>query len=240
MTISHVEVLQDASGAVIAALKRNIIVIVDVISMSTTLEAAWEAGAIGVFGASPDKTLAPVFVNPWFMGYCAGNYAKNNKTEIILVTEPRVGMDQERREHASQAIEGVKSAGLDVTTVLPNIGAETIKMADFSKKVVLAVTDSGGVAYDAAFNAGGIVTTATIARTRGKKNMEPMLKGVERALTLAYLKNTGISIVAASSNALEDVLAANFISEYIQSCLGGVQYSLGLISTFNHNRKKET
>lgn len=218
MTITRINVLHDASGAVVAALRGDIIVIVDVINMSTTLEAAWEAGAIGVFGASPNKTLAPVFVNPWFMGYSSACFAKSNNTEIILVTEPKVGTKNEREERASWAIAGIKSAGFENITILPNLGAETVKMADFTKKVVIAVTDSGGVAYDAAFNAGGIVTTATIARSLTKKGLEPVQSGVKRALTLAYLKKTGISIVAASSNSVEDVLAANFIKDYIQSC----------------------
>lgn len=219
MTVSTVEVLQNASGAVEGALRGNIVVIVDVINMSTTLEAAWEAGALGVFGASPDFTKAPVFVNPGYVGYCAGCYARSNKTEIILVTEPRVGTCQERKAHASYAIEGMQKAGCEEITILPNLGAETVKMADFSKKVVVAVTDSGGVAYDAAFNAGGIVTTATVARSLTKKGFEPVEAGVKRALTLAHLKNTGVSIVAASSNSLEDILAAGFISEYMLFCL---------------------
>lgn len=219
MTITHINVLHDASGAAFAALRGDIVVIVDVINMSTTLEAAWEAGAIGVFGASPDKTLAPVFVNPCFMGYFAACFAKSNNTEIILISEPRVGTNKEREERASWTIAGVKSAGFENITILPNIGAETVKMADFKRKVVIAVTDSGGVAYDAAFNAGGIVTTATIARSLTKKGLEPVQSGVNRAVTLASLKNTGISIVAASSNSLEDVLAANFIKDYTLSCL---------------------
>jgi hypothetical protein len=224
VTVPQVEVLHNASGAVAAALKGNIVVIVDVINMSTTLEAAWEAGALGVFGASPDQTRAPVFVNPMFVGYCAGCYAKSNKTDIILVTEPRVGTTEERVQHASQAIMGIERAGMRTINILPNLGAETVKMTDFSKKVVVAVTDSGGVAYDAAFNAGGIVTTATIARTLGKKGLDPVHTGVKRALTIAYLKKTGISVVAASANSLEDVLAANFISEYAQFCLKGLLY----------------
>lgn len=219
MTIAHIKVLHDASGAAFAASNGDVVVIVDVINMSTTLEAAWEAGAIGVFGASPDKTLAPVFVDPGFVGYFAGCFAKSNNTDIILVTEPRVGTNKERITRASWAIAGVKKAGIENITILPNLGAETIKMADFSRKVVIAVTDSGGVAYDAAFNAGGIVTTATVARSLTKKGLEPLQSGVNRALSLAYLKNTGISIVAASSNSLEDVLAANFIKDYIVSFL---------------------
>lgn len=222
MTITQVRVLHNASGAAFAALRGDIVVIVDVINMSTTLEAAWEAGAIGVFGASPDKTLAPVFVDPWFMGYSAACFAKSNNTEIILVSEPRVGTQKEREGRASRTIAGVKSAGFENIIVLPNLGAETTKMADFSRKVVIAVTDSGGVAYDAAYNAGGIVTTATVARSLTKKGLEPVQSGVNRALSLAHLKNSDISIVAASSNSLEDVLAANFIRDYMITYLDKV------------------
>ncbi|WP_236860183.1 hypothetical protein [Candidatus Formimonas warabiya] len=219
MTISFVETLSDASGAFDAALRGNIVVVVDVINMSTTLEAALEAGALGVFGASPDITKAPVFVNPAYVGFYAGCYAKSNQTEVILVTEPRVGTARERVEHASCALAGIHKAGFSDITILPNLGAETVKICDFNKKVVLAVTDSGGVAYDAAFNAGGIVTTATIARTLRKKGLEPAQAGVQRAITMAHLKNTGISVVAASSRSLEDVLASEFVSASILSCL---------------------
>lgn len=216
MTISQVEVLHDASGALLAALKGHIVVIVDVINMSTTLETAIEAGACGVFGASPDKTQAPVFVNPLGLGYTAGCFAKSNQSEVILVTEPRVGTIEERMKYASQTILGLERAGIRNLTILPNLGAETIKLTDFYNKVVVAVTGSGGVAYDAAFHGGGIVTTATVARTLQKKGLAPVKAGLKRALNFALLKNTGISIVAASSNSIEDVLAANFMWGYLK------------------------
>jgi len=214
---SRVETVTDASGAAEAAARGNIVVIVDVINMSTTLEAALEAGALGVFGSSPDYTRAPVYVNPTYMGYFAGNYAVINNTGLIVVTEPRIGPDSARIENASQAIYGVKKAGVKEIIVLPNLGSDTARMVDFKGKVVLAVTDSGGVAYDAAFNAGGIVTTATVARTIKKRGPEPAEAGIKRALTLAGLKNTGISVVAAGANSLEDVLAANYIAGSILS-----------------------
>lgn len=219
MTINRIEVLQDASGALLGAMKGNIVVIVDVINMSTTLEAAYDAGALGVFGASPDDTRAPVFVNPEAIGYHAGKFARSHNSELILVTEPRVGTDKERRKHASRAISGIKKAGINPITVLPNLGAETVKLADFKNKVVIAVTDSGGVAYDAAFNAGATVTTATVARSLKKKGLDTVHDGVVRALSIALGNYKGISVVAASSNSLEDLLAANFIARYFAAYL---------------------
>ncbi|MGI6713023.1 MAG: hypothetical protein ACOX4L_09985 [Bacillota bacterium] len=219
MSISCVETVTNASGAAEAAARGNIVVIVDVINMSTTLEAALDAGALGVFGASPDRTKAPVYVNPVQIGYLAGIYALMHKTDLILVTEPRVGTNKERIEHASHAILGVQRAGIKKIIVLPNLGCETVKMTDFNGKVVLAVTDSGGVAFDAALNAGGTVTTATVARTLKKKGPESAEVGITRALTLAKLKNTGISIVASSANSLEDVLAANYLTNCLLSVL---------------------
>lgn len=219
MSISCVETVTNASGAAEAAARGNVVVVVDVINMSTTLEAALDAGALGVFGASPDYTKAPVYVNPVQIGYFAGICALMNKTDLILVTEPRVGTNKERIEHASHAIFGVRRAGINKIIVLPNLGCETVKMTDFNGKVVLAVTDSGGVAFDAALNAGGTVTTATVARTLKKKGPEPAEVGITRALTLAKLKNTGISIVASSANSLEDVLAANHLTNCLLSVL---------------------
>ncbi|MEN3004216.1 hypothetical protein [Dehalobacterium formicoaceticum] len=217
MTITQVEVLQDASGAFFGAMKGNIVVIVDVINMSTTLEASLDAGALGVFGASPDTTRAPVSVNPEAVGFHAGRFARQYHSDLILVTEPRVGTERERREHASRAIAGIRRAGINHITVLPNLGAETVKLADFKNKVVLAVTDSGGVAYDAAFNVGATVTTATVARSLRKKGLASVHDGVIRALSQAGGNHQGISVVAASSNSLEDILAANFIAQYFES-----------------------
>ncbi|MGI6552813.1 MAG: hypothetical protein ACOX37_07210 [Bacillota bacterium] len=47
-------------------------VIVDIIDMSTTLEAALEAGARKVYGASPDGVIVPVDVKPEVIGLEAG------------------------------------------------------------------------------------------------------------------------------------------------------------------------
>ncbi|MDD2499115.1 MAG: hypothetical protein PHT78_03200 [Desulfitobacteriaceae bacterium] len=211
-----VEMAYDASGAVQAAGKGYIIVVVDVISMSTTIEAALEEGALAVFGASPDQARAPVFLNPEKIGNDAGIFARMKGVGLILVAEPRVGEEKERRAASSLALRGVKKVGVTDIRVLPNLGAETVKLASFKGKVVLAVTGSGGVAFDAGYNAGGKVLTATIARIGKMKGIAPTLAGAKRALFEARKKKTGICVVAASSNSLEDVLAARYIRDFIK------------------------
>ena len=96
--------------------------------------------------------------------------------------------------------------------IVPNIGKETPTLIDFRNTVVVAVSDTGGVAYDAAFTAGGKVLTATVARTYASKGLEPARKGVHRAIDCAQRFHfPGISMVAASSNSWEDVLAAQYL-----------------------------
>lgn len=225
--IHRVELVFDASGAADAAARGRLVVIVDVIDMSTTLEAALEAGALAVYGASPDHTRAPVFLDPFRIGFTAGNFAREKKRDLIVVAEPRVGSSEERRRNASRALAGLKKAGCDHFCMVPNLGIETVRMASFQGKVVLAVTGSGGVAFDAAFNAGGKVVTATVARTYFMKGKEPALMGAKRALFLAWKEKREIAVAAASSNSLEDVLAAEYIAAYIQSAI-----DLGLTSSW--------
>lgn len=214
--MSNVTVTTNASGAAEAGLRRQVVMIVDVISMSTTLEGAIEAGAIAVYGASPDFSRAPVKLNPESIGFLAGNKAREMNTEVILIAEPRVGTDEERMQNASKAIAGIKKAGADLGGVVPNLGAETVKLTDFSGKVVLAVTDTGGVAFDAAVQGGSPeVVIGTIARTVGKKGKQPATEAAKRAIETARRHNTGITIVAASANSLEDVLAAEYIGRTI-------------------------
>ena len=57
----------DASGAQKAARQGMLVMIVDVIDMSTSLESAIDAGALAVFGASPDYTRAPVETSPEYV-----------------------------------------------------------------------------------------------------------------------------------------------------------------------------
>lgn len=203
----------DASGAWMAGKQGHVVVIVDIIDMSTTLEAALEAGALEVLGASPDQVKIPVSVNPYQIGLEAGFKAKTFNSSIVIVAEPRWGDDQERLKHCGKLISGLKDAGVNTWELAPNLGISVTKLLSFQNKIVIAVTNSGGVAFDAAHHAGGIVITATIARTWQLKGIQPAEMGVERALTKAKKLNKHLTFVAASSNSMEDLLAAQYLTQ---------------------------
>ncbi len=205
-------VTSDASGARDAAREGMLVMIVDVIDMSTTLESALDSGAYAVLGASPDFTRAPVQVNPEAIGQEAALLAKEINNNIIIISEPRVGTDEERINRCQKVIKGIESKGGIIEAVLPNIGAETPKLAEFKDRVVVAVTDTGGVAFDAAFVESRQVITATVARTLKQKGIEPALSAIKRAANVIRATDTGIAVVAASRNSMEDVLAAQFIA----------------------------
>lgn len=203
----------NATGAVRAAREGYVVLIVDVIDMSTSLEAALEGGAAFVVGASPDKTRAPVKVNPFKMGLIAGQKALEAKGEVIIITEPRWGDQSLRYNNCGQVLEGIKEAGSTVLEVVPNLGAEVSKIIDFKEKVVVCVSDTGGVAYDAAYQIHNKIVTGTIARTPKMRGNQPALKAVQRVMDLAQGEN--IAVIAASSNSLEDVLAASYLCQMI-------------------------
>lgn len=211
-------VTSDASGAREAAREGMLVMIVDVIDMSTTLESALDAGAYAVLGASPDYTRAPVKVMPEEMGRYAAQLARESGGGIVLVAEPRVGTEEERIARCQKIIRGIeKEEGL-IEAVLPNIGAETPRLANLSGRVVVAVSDTGGVAYDAAFVESKRVITGTVARTYRQKGMQPAETAIRRVYENIKTGDTGIAVVAASRNSLEDVLAAQFIANLL---LGG-------------------
>ncbi|MBM7854702.1 hypothetical protein JOC37_001080 [Desulfohalotomaculum tongense] len=206
----------NASGAAAAAQNGQVVVIVDVIDMSTTCEAALDAGALAVYGAAPDNARCPVQINPQNIGEIAGRRAVEAGTDIVLVAEPRVGSDSERLNTVSKVVSGIKKSGARVGAVLPNLGAETAKLADLKGRVLVAATGTGGVAYDAAVTAGApAVLTATVARTMQKKGVTPAREGARRALAAARDLNTGITVVAATANSLEDILAAEYLVKLI-------------------------
>ena len=211
-------VTSDASGAREAAREGMLVMIVDVIDMSTTLESALDVGAYAVLGASPDYTRAPVKVMPEEMGRYAAQLARESGGGIVLVAEPRVGTEEERIARCQKIIRGIeKEEGL-IEAVLPNIGAETPRLANLSGRVVVAVSDTGGVAYDAAFVESKRVITGTVARTYRQKGMQPAETAIRRVYENIQPGDTGIAVVAASRNSLEDVLAAQFIANLL---LGG-------------------
>jgi hypothetical protein len=206
----------NASGAVEGARRGDVVVIVDIIDMTTSAEVALENGAVAVFGAAPSGCKAPVNLNPDRIGYIAGKTALKYKTHLIVVAEPRYGDDAERRKRAEATLMGVARSGAVVQQIIPNIGSEIAKLIDFNGKVVLLISDTGGVAFDAAYNNGApIVLTATITRTPNKKGAMPARAGVERAIDSARKFNCGITITAASANSMEDVLAAQYLSQLI-------------------------
>lgn len=206
----------DASGAWQAAREGLLVMIVDVIDMSTTLESALDAGAYAVLGSSPDFSNAPVALAPERIGQEASKLARTYGTGIVLVAEPRIGSDQERLARCSRLIRGIEQEKGVIEAVVPNIGAETPKLADMKQKVVVAVTDTGGVAFDAAFQESPLVVTGTVARTLAQKGMQPALTAVRRARE-KMADAEGIALIAASRNSLEDVLAAQFIANLLLS-----------------------
>ena len=211
-----VNLTYNASGAAEGARRGDIVVIVDIIDMSTSAEVALEAGAVAIFGAAPTNCKAPVNLNPERMGYLAGKTALKHKTQIIVVAEPRYQGETERRQRAEIALQGVARAGAEVGPIIPNIGSEIAKLADFKGKVVLFISDTGGVAFDAAYNSGAqAVLTATVTRTPQKKGVEPARCGVARALEAAAKNDCGITIAAASASSMEDVLAAQYLAQLI-------------------------
>jgi hypothetical protein len=211
----NIIVSTDASGAQEAARAGFLVMIVDIIDMSTTLESALDAGAYAVLGASPDFTKAPVKVSPEHIGRQAALLARQSGEGIILVAEPRVGLDEERLARCQKIIRGIEIEKGMVEAIIPNIGAETPKLANLNKKVVVAVSDTGGVAYDAAFMENHRVITGTVARTYRQKGLQPALTAVRRIQEIISDKDRGVAIVAASRNSMEDVLAAQFIANLL-------------------------
>lgn len=210
--LKRIIVTSDASGAQQAAREGMLVMVVDVIDMSTTLESALDAGAYAVLGASPDFTRAPVETAPERIAGEACRLSRECGAGIILVAEPRVGKEEERLARCQKVIKGIEKGKGVIETVIPNLGAEVPRMVDMKNRVVVAITDSGGVAYDAAFYHSRKVITGTVARTLKQKGLQPALTAVRRANEAISKDDPGIAIVAASRNSLEDVLAAQFIA----------------------------
>ena len=170
MEVKSLDIAYNASGAVRAAKRGDVVMVVDIIDMSTTAEAALDGGAVAVWGASPDDTSAPVAVNPAQIGYRAGQKAVKEDTQVILITEPRFGSREEKTANNQFVLVGINRSRARLGAVLPNIGTEITEFADFANKVVVIASQTGGVAFDAAYNGGAAkVVTGTIVRTNIKK-----------------------------------------------------------------------
>jgi hypothetical protein len=116
-------VTTDASGAAQAARDRMLVMIVDVIDMSTTLESAVDAGAYAVLGCSPDMSRAPVMLSPEKIGAEAARLARAKGTGIIIVSEPRVGSDEERKSRCQRFIKAVASAHGTIEGIVSQFGS---------------------------------------------------------------------------------------------------------------------
>lgn len=211
-----VYVSADASGAACAAGRGHIVMIVDVIDLSTTCEAVLDEGALAIYGAAPDDAHPPVPVDPFKVGQLAGRHACAGNSGVIIVAEPRAGSDRERLSRIAKVCRGIRESGATIEAVLPNLGAETVKLAAFGGRVVVAATDAGGVAFDAALTAGApAVLTGTVARTLKKKGSACALAAARRACVAAEKLQTNLAVIAASANAIEDLLAAEYIFKLI-------------------------
>ncbi|TDA70000.1 MAG: hypothetical protein D9V47_03005 [Clostridia bacterium] len=210
-----IKVAVGAVEAAAAASRQEVVVIVDIIDMSTTLESAMEAGATAVYGAAPWPPPEYCRVCPEAVGRAAGLEARERGSGVVVVAEPRAGPARERRRQAAGVLAGLRQAGAEVVAVVPNMGKETARVADFEGKVVVAVTAAGGVAFDAAFNQGGRVGTATVARTLRSRGKEPALRGAGRAWAMSGEGDKGITVVAAGPGCLEDLLAAQYVAQLL-------------------------
>ncbi|MDX9871897.1 MAG: hypothetical protein RBT41_05725 [Clostridia bacterium] len=200
------------SGAVEAALAGRFVVLVDVIDMSTTAEALLEAGASKIWGAAPCGKGEP-YANPYLIGREAAQEARKNQRRVFVIAEPRVGQPEERNKRAALVLDGIRAEGAEPADIFPNLGAETAKFTDWRNHYAVIVSDAGGTVFDAVWQLGGGITTATVARTLGMKGPASAHKGVERALLMA--QGAPVTVTAASGSALEDVLAAQYIAQLL-------------------------
>lgn len=212
--MERLKIAYNLSGAVAAVQEGRFIVLVDVIDMSTTLETVREAGACGFWGAAPSGKELP-YVNPYLIGRAAAREAKQKAAKLIVIAEPRGVSNEEREKNAAAVLAGFKAEEMTTEKILPNLGAETARLIDWRNKIAVAVTAAGGVIFDAVFQLGGSLTTVTVARTIKMKGAEPSLQGIKRAFFMAG--TTPITLVAASSNAMEDVLAVHYLAQLMIS-----------------------
>lgn len=203
------EVAFDATGAAEAGARGRVVAVVDVVDAATSAEAALAAGAVGVLGASPVGAIVPVEVRPEAVAAQGASLASLHETDVVVVAEPRVGSDEERVQRARPVIKTLEAAGVGFEMV-PNQGAGLPGLVKLAGRVVIVVSAAGGVAFDAALTAGAPgVCFVTTARIPGLTGWEVTRLGARRAIELANVNGgSGLTLVAASSNATDDFLAA--------------------------------
>lgn len=202
------EVTFNASGAAEAGKRGRVVAVVDVVDSSTSAEAALGNGAAAVLGASPAGADAPVPLDPAGVGRKAAAIAGRLGTDAVVVAEPRVGTEEERRHRALPVLQALRTARIEYELVA-NQGAELPGLVEVDGRVVVIVSTTGGTAFDAALAQGAPAACfATTARIEGKTGWDVLGLGAKRALELAEEHSADLSIVAASANSTDDCLAA--------------------------------
>jgi hypothetical protein len=208
VTPGSLEVAFDAMGAADAGSRGRVVAVVDVVDAATSAEAALTEGAVGVLGAAPAGMEVPVAVKPAATAALAATLAKEHQTDVVIVAEPRIASNEERLQRAAP-VTGVLAAENVGFEVVPNQGAGLPGLVKLAGRVVIVISAAGGVAFDAALTAGApAVSFATTARIVGMTGWEVTRMGAQRAIELAKGNGSGLTVVAASSNATDDFLAA--------------------------------
>ncbi len=208
MRVRTVEGGFNASGAAEAGKRGRVVAIVDVVDSSTSAEAAMAHGAAAVLGAAPAGADAPVPVDPGAVGRKAAAIAAPEGSSVVVVSEPRVAIENERRQRALPVLQALRTASVEYELVA-NQGAELPGLVDVRGRVVVVVSSTGGTAFDAAHAAGASAACfITTARVEGRTGWEVADLGVRRMLDLAEEHRADVSIIAASANSADDCLAA--------------------------------
>jgi hypothetical protein len=204
----RLEVGFDASGAADAGSRGRVVAVVDIVDAATSAEAAVAAGATEVFGASPAGMRAPARLEPGAIGRRAAAVAKERETDVVVVAEPRVGPERERRGGALPVLQALTTAGVHYELVA-NQGAELPTLVEMEGRVVVVVSSTGGTAFDAALLGGAPAACfATTARITGRTGWDVVGLSARRAMALADRYEGGLTLVAASANSADDCLAA--------------------------------
>ena len=150
----------------------------------------------------------PVEVKPSVIAALAAGVAREHQTEVAVVAEPRIAAIEERLQSVAPltSVLAAEDVGFEV---VPNQGAGLPGLVKLTGRVVIVVSAAGGVAFDAAVTGGApAVCFATTARIAGGTGWEVTRLGAHRAIELAKENEGGLTVVAASSNATDDFLAA--------------------------------
>lgn len=208
MRARKLEIAFNASGAAEAGARGRVVAVVDVVDSSTSAEAAMGAGAAAVLGASPAGVQVPARLDPGAIGRRAAGVAGKLGTDVVVVAEPRVGPEDQRRARSLPVLQALTTAGVRYE-LAPNQGAEVVDVVNVDRRVVVLVSSTGGSAFDAAMAAGAPAACfVTTARVAGRTGWDLVGVGARRGIALADEHGADLAVVAASANSADDCLAA--------------------------------